>query len=98
MTDSEQPLATPLLEEHVLAMFREGLSAEEYAARWAHTIACFSLDEYRYRDPQLHVWIHALGDILFQRPGAPTLEDLRARYLTPEEHEAIREELESGEF
>ena len=90
MSEPELPLATPSLEERVRQMVEDGLSPEEYAARWAHSIGTFSLDGYRYRDPNLESWIHALGAILFQKPGAPTIEDLRQRFLTSEEREAIR--------
>jgi len=90
MDNTELPLATEMMEDQASSMAREGLSPEEYAARWAHTIYCFSLDDYRYRDPQVQRWIHSLGDILFARPGAPRLEDLRERFLTVEERDAIR--------
>ncbi len=98
MDTTELPLATEMMEGQASAMAREGLSPEKYAARWAHTIFCFSLDEYRYRDPQVHRWIHALGDILFGRPGAPSLEDLRERFLTTEERDTIRKEQEEEEL
>jgi len=74
------------------AMFAEGLSAGEYAARYAHEIACFSLDEIRYADPKLDAWIQDLGDILFSRDGAPALAELRAKYLTPEERAEVERE------
>ena len=66
-----------------------GYSPEEYAARFAHNWYCFSLDDVRYSDPNLDAWIQRLGDILFRRPGAPEVADLRAIYLTPEERERI---------
>jgi hypothetical protein len=75
-------------------MVAEGLSPEEYAAWWAHKIYCFSLDEYSYEDPELHAWIRALGAIVFGKPGAPALEELRQRLLTPAEREAIHREME----
>jgi hypothetical protein len=97
MSDAELPLASPVVEEQARAMVAEELSPEEYAARQAHRIGSFSLDEYRYRDPRIQDWIHKLGDILFRRPGAPSLDDLRNRLLTPQERAAIREE-EKEEF
>jgi ribosomal protein S18 acetylase RimI-like enzyme len=90
MNDEPLPLAGATMEQHAQELFDEGLSPEEFAARWADSIGTFSLDEYRYRDARLQSWIHALGAILFRRPGAPTLEELRQRFLTTEEHEAIR--------
>ncbi len=98
MNESESPLASPTVEDVARALVREGLSPEEYAARRAHGIACFSLDGYRYRDSRVQGWIHSMGSILSQRPGAPSLEDLRSRFLTAEERRAIRREQEAGEF
>ena len=71
--------------------FRE-LSPEEYAARNAHLWSAFSFDDFRYEDPELDAWIARLGDILFQRKGAPTLRELRERFLTPEERRAVEKE------
>ena len=90
MSEPELPLATPHIEEVARQMMAGGLSPEEYAARWAHSFGCFSLDGFRYSDPGLQSWISALGAILFQHPGAPKLEELRQRFLTREEREAIR--------
>jgi hypothetical protein len=91
---SDLPLADPGRVEQVRSMVAEGLSPEEYAARWAHKIDCFSLDEYAYEDAALHAWIHALGAIVFGKPGAPALDELRRRLLTPAEREAIHREME----
>lgn len=41
------------------------MSAEEYAASQSDRWACFSFGEYRYRDPVLDRWVHALDDIVF---------------------------------
>ncbi|HET8578010.1 MAG TPA: hypothetical protein VFO18_13000 [Methylomirabilota bacterium] len=79
------PLADPGHVEMATELFSEGLSPEEFAARYAHTILCFSLDEVRYADPALDRWIGRLGDILFHRNGAPTVDELRERLLSPEE-------------
>lgn len=96
------PMAPPDCEELVSAMRAEGFSAEEYAARFAHTIYCFSLGDYRYRDSASDAWIRKLAAILFRQEGAPSLEDLRAKYLTPEERARIErfqhEELEEYEL
>ena len=62
---------------------------EEYAARSAHLWGSFSFDDFRYSDPVLDAWIARLGDIFFQRPGAPSLQSLRERLLTPAERKAI---------
>ena len=73
-------------------MFGEGLSPEEYAARHAHQWMCFSLGEYRYLDPVIDSWISRLNDIFFRRNGAPTVQELRVRYLSPEERQRIEQE------
>ena len=79
------------------AMRAEGLSADEYAARYAHGIMCFSLDECRYPDAALDAWISRLGQILNRAPGAPTLTELRVKYLTFDERESVERE-EREEF
>ncbi|WP_053232311.1 hypothetical protein [Sandaracinus amylolyticus] len=99
--DSARPLAHAGREEQARELFpyREQ-TPEEYAARHFHEWMCFSFDEFRYSDPELDAWIARLGQIFFERPGAPSVEELRARFLTPEEIEAIherdQEELRSG--
>jgi hypothetical protein len=45
----------------------------------------------------LNAWIQSLGDILFGRNGAPSVSELREKYLSPEELQRIEIE-ESGEF
>ena len=96
--DSELPLAHEGREKHARELFpyREQ-TPEEYAARHFHEWMTFSFDDYRYSDPELDAWIARLGQIFFKRPGAPSIEELRARFLTPEELEAIREK-EKEEF
>ena len=89
------PLADPGHVDMATQLFGEGLSPEEFAARHAHTILCFSLDDVRYVDPALDRWIGRLGDILFNRNGAPTVDELRARLLSlPERLRIEREEKE----
>jgi hypothetical protein len=97
MKESKLRSAPLDLEERARAMFAEGLTPDEYAARYAHTIACFSLDEYRYRDPTLHAWIQSLGAIFFGRPGAPTIEEVRQRHLTAEQRAEVKR-LENEDF
>ena len=72
-------------EEQAAKMMAEGWSPEEYAARCAHQILCFSMDDCRYQDPVVDAWISRLGDILFRRNGVPSIDELRQQYLTPEE-------------
>jgi heme-degrading monooxygenase HmoA len=98
--DAEPTLrpATPEMQARARRMMADGITPEEFAARWSHTMAAFSMDEFSYHEPEVEEWIHRLGAILFRRPGAPSLADLRARYLTDDERKAIEEEDASGEF
>jgi len=98
MGDAKLPLASPEMEAQVRRMMMDGVSPEEYAARWSHTIAAFSMHGYRYQEPGVEQWVHRLGEILARLPGAPSLKDLRAKYLTAAERKAIEEEEASGEF
>jgi len=88
------PLATVRMEHVVQEMMSLGLSPNEYAARWAHNIDCFSLDKHRYRDVVLQSWIRSLGVILFQKNGVPTLSEFRAELLADEEMQEIQEQQE----
>jgi hypothetical protein len=58
------------------------MSPEEYAAREAADIACFSLDQYRYSDPKLDAWIRRLGAIL---SDWKLVNECRKEFLSPEE-------------
>jgi hypothetical protein len=88
--DSEAlPLADPETERRASSMHRSGFSPEEFAARFAHVMVNFSYDRYRYRQPGLTDWVRRLGDIVFQRNGAPPLPELRRRFLTPDEIRVI---------
>jgi hypothetical protein len=89
---SELPFAHAGREKDARELFpyREQ-TPEEYAARHAHEWMSFSFDDYRYSDPELDAWIARLGQIFFKRPGAPSIESLRAQFLTPQEIEAILE-------
>lgn len=70
------------------------MSPEEYAARHAHEWACFSFDQYRFRDPALGAWVRRLGEILFTEGE---VERCRQRFLTPEEMARVRQH-EAEEF
>jgi len=77
------PLADPGRERDARELFPLDMTPDEYAARHASDWFCFSFDDYRYTDRELERWIHRLGDILFARDGAPSIEELRARYQLP---------------
>jgi len=89
---SHLPMAPAEREIDALELFPFDMSPDEYAARHAHKWYCFSYDDYRYSDGYVERWIQRLGDILFRREGAPSLDELRARYLTDEERLKIEEQ------
>ena len=68
-------------------------SPEEYAARHAHLLGCFSFHFYRYRDPVLGAWVRRLGEILSTEGE---VERCRQRILTPEELIAVRQQQVGG--
>jgi hypothetical protein len=66
--------------------------AGRYAAANAHAWSSFSFDQYRYSDDRLSAWIRELGDILFGRNGAPSVEQLRETYLSLAERRKVEAE------
>ena len=95
--DQTLPMADPERERTAMELFPVTQSPEEYAARNAHLWVSFSFDDYRYRDPFLNTWIQRLGDIFFGRNGAPSISELREKYLTLEERQDLEAE-ERGEI
>lgn len=93
MDTSSLPLADAGREEDARELFNLSISPDEYAARHAHQWDCFSFDDYRYSDEELTRWIQRLGDILFGRNSAPTIEELRAKHLTPQERQVLEAEI-----
>ena len=86
---ADRPAADRGYEEQARLLFPLDQSPEEYAARHAHEWGCFSFDEYRFSDERLDAWIQRLGDIFFRRNGAPSVGDLRRRFLTVDDRAAI---------
>jgi hypothetical protein len=86
---TRRPDADPSRERKALEIFPLAISPDEYAARHAHEWFCFSFDRYTYTDAVLDSWIHRLGDIFFARAGAPSISELRMRYLSVEERTQI---------
>ena len=88
-----RPAADLAREASARELFPLDLSAEEYAARYAHRIGCSSFDDYSYMDPKLDAWIQHFHAIM-RTPGK--VAECRRKYLTPEEIAAIEDELASG--
>jgi hypothetical protein len=98
MSDRELPLAEPGMEAYARRMMIDGIAPDEFAARYAHTIATFSMDNFSYREPEVEAWVHRLGAILWGKAGMPRLAELRARYLTDDERKKIAETEAEQEF
>jgi len=69
------------------------LSPEEYAARHAGALGCFSFHLYRYREAAFGAWVGRVGEIL---TTGGEVERLRERLLTPEESAETRMREEEG--
>ena len=69
------------------------MSPEEYAARHAHLLGCFSFHFYPYRDPVLGAWVRRLSEILSTEGE---VERRRQRSLTPEELTTVRKQQAEG--
>jgi hypothetical protein len=93
MNEIERPPADAGREEFAEKMVAEGFSPEEYAARFGHGWYCFSFGEVRFSDPAVDAWIQRFNDILFGLNGAPTIAELRAKLLTPDERHKIEKEI-----
>jgi hypothetical protein len=80
---TERPLDSVESERSLRGHFPyEDMSPEEFAARHASGILCFSLHERRYRDATFDAWIQRLAEILFDWN---VVNACRKKYLTPEE-------------
>ena len=91
----ERPMADPFRVEMALQMFPHGeLSAEQWAARYAHTVGCSSFDQYRYPDPNLGAWIDELHRLF---SSAAELERCRQTHLSPDEYVAVMAEIADAE-
>lgn len=69
------------------------LSPEEYVARHAHAVGCFSLHLYRYRDPALGAWVRRVGELLSSKDE---VERCRRRFLSAEEQAEVRRQEAEG--
>jgi hypothetical protein len=69
------------------------MSPEEYVARHAHSLGCFSFHFYRYRDATLGAWVRRVGEILSTEQE---VEQCRQRFLTPEELATVRRQEAEG--
>jgi hypothetical protein len=68
-------------------------SPEEYVARHAHALGCFSFHFYRYRDPALGAWVRRVGELLSTEAE---VERCRQRFLSSEELATVRRQEAEG--
>ena len=69
------------------------MSPEEYVARHAHALGCFSFHFYQYRDPDLGAWVRRIGEI----PATEgEVERCQQRFLSPEELAMVRRQAAEG--
>jgi hypothetical protein len=80
-----RPVADPEYERWALSKFRLELSAEEFAARFAHAFVLFNFDKFRYTTPGMTEWVDALSAYFFADDLPRRLRAAREKYLTPEE-------------
>jgi hypothetical protein len=69
------------------------MAPEEYVARHAHALGCFSFHFYRYRDPALGAWVRRVGEILSTEGE---VERCRQRFLSAEELATIHRQKAAG--
>jgi hypothetical protein len=81
----ERPFPDPKYEQHASSLFRFDLSAEEFAARFAHEFVLFNFDRFRYRTPGMTEWVDRLAAFFFAEDLPGRLRAARVKYLTPEE-------------
>ncbi len=94
MTSDDRPLAHPGRERQAKELFPfAAMSPEEYAARHAHLLGCFSLHLYRYRDPALGAWVRRVREILATEGE---VERCQERFLTPDELATVRKQQTEG--
>jgi len=72
------PAATDEMESHVREVFPLDTHPEEFAAKDGAGWMSFTFHEYRFKDPELDSWIHAVGKIITD-PLA--LDEVQRKYL-----------------
>ena len=92
---SHLPLATEEMEKHVSDVFPVKTDPEEFAARDGAGWLNFTFHEYRFQDPELDSWIHAVGKII---TDPQTLEEVQRKYLSEAEFIEIRKYMEDDDL
>jgi len=79
---SHLPVASDEMENHVREVFPLDTLPEEFAAKDGAGWMSFTFHEFRFKDPELDCWIHAVGKIITD-PQA--LDAAQRKYLNDAE-------------
>ena len=72
------------------------MAPEEWAARHGHTVGCFSLHRFRYKNAELGRWIARVYELLsLESRGRGALDVYRKQYLSPAEYDRVQKEIAS---
>lgn len=79
---SHLPAASDEMENHVREVFSLDTYPEEFAAKDGTGWMDFAFHEYRFKDPELDSWIHAVGKII---TDPQRLDEVQRQYLNKTE-------------
>lgn len=90
------PRASREMEEHVKEVFPVDIEPEVFAAKDGAGWMDFTFNDFRFADPELDSWIHAVGKIV---RDPELLKEVQDKYLSKEERQDldnyINDELEN---
>lgn len=70
------------------------MAPEEWVARHGHTVGCFSLNRFRYRNAELGQWVSRVYELLsLESRGRGALDVYRKQCLSPEEYDRVQNEI-----
>ena len=95
-TQSSLPHASAEMEQHAKEVFPIEIEPEVFAAKDGAGWMNFKFNDFRYSDPELDSWIHAVGKIV---RDPQLLEEVQNKYLSDAEKQEldnyINDELEN---
>jgi len=92
---SHLPAATDNMESHVREVFPLDIHPEEFAAKDGAGWMEFTFHEYRFKDPELDSWIHAVGKII---TDPQLLEEMQRKYLSEVEFLEVRKYMDDDDL
>lgn len=92
---SHLPAASDDMENHVREIFPTHTIPEEFAAKDGAGWMEFTFHEYRFKDPELDSWIHAVGKIITD-PQA--LQEVQRKYLSDIEYIEARKYMDDDDL